>query len=148
MPSSGILRHVALITTDVSEELTGVLRLLITANVIPISPILVTLMMEAIRSFETSVLTRATWRHIAEDGILHSHRRENLKYYELCMICPTFVSLVRPFAVLSAVSSCLRDWTKSFLVCLYTTGIHYVSLLNVRALLVALPRFRFIARFF
>jgi hypothetical protein len=38
-------------------------------------------MMEAIRSFKTSVLTRATLRNIPEDSILHSHRRENLKSY-------------------------------------------------------------------
>jgi hypothetical protein len=38
-----------------------------------------TLKMEAIRSSETSVHTRSTRRHIPEDGILHSHRRENLK---------------------------------------------------------------------
>jgi hypothetical protein len=46
-----------------------------------ISPILVTLMMEAISSFKMSVLTRATLRNIPEDGILHSDRRENLKSY-------------------------------------------------------------------
>jgi hypothetical protein len=37
--------------------------------------------MEAIRFSETSVHTRSTCRHNPEDGILHSHRRENLKYY-------------------------------------------------------------------
>jgi hypothetical protein len=51
-------------------SLRSVLHLPITANVLPSSPIFVILGMEAIRSSETSVLTRATIRNIQEDGIL------------------------------------------------------------------------------
>jgi hypothetical protein len=76
MPSSGMLCHVALVRIDV-----GTLRLLVTANVVPSSQILITLMKEAIRSSKTLVLTRATWCNIPENGILHSRRRENLKSF-------------------------------------------------------------------
>jgi hypothetical protein len=79
MPFSGMLRGVALVRTDVSEDRTAstirvtrigehsVLRLLLTANVLPNSTI--TLMLEELRSSETSILRRATKRNIPEDGI-------------------------------------------------------------------------------
>jgi hypothetical protein len=109
MVSSGMLRRVALVRTDISEELSAsfirvtriselgttlavtsnahsVRQLLVTASVVPSSPILVTLMKEALSSSETFVLTRATRRNIPEDTILHSHRRGNLKSYALLRV--------------------------------------------------------------
>jgi hypothetical protein len=59
--------------------------LLVTAN-IRSSPILVTQMMEARCSSETSLLTSATQRNIPEDYILHSHRLENLKPYNIGIV--------------------------------------------------------------
>jgi hypothetical protein len=108
MVSSGLLRRVALVRTDVSEEpgasfirvteigelgttqatkkylvfFRSVRRLLVAACVVPSSPIFVTLMKEALSFSETSVLTRITRRNNPEDTILHSHRRENLKSYK------------------------------------------------------------------
>jgi hypothetical protein len=93
MESSGMLRRVALVRTDVGEELSAyfikvtriggpgttylvflrsVRPLLVTASIVPSSRILVTLMKEELSSSETSVLTRATRRNIPEDIILQS----------------------------------------------------------------------------
>jgi hypothetical protein len=78
MVSSGILRHVPLVRTDGSEELsTSSIR------VTRIGELGITLAVTSNRrtlsSSETSVLTRATRRNFPEDTILHSHRCENLK---------------------------------------------------------------------
>jgi hypothetical protein len=61
-----MLRLVALVF------LRRVLWLVLTANIVPSSPILVTVMMEAIHPSETSVLARATRRNFLEDFILLS----------------------------------------------------------------------------
>jgi hypothetical protein len=69
MSSSGMLRRVALVRTDLR-------RLQVTANVVPSSPILVTLIMEALSSSETSVLTRVTLPNVPEDAVLHSQNNK------------------------------------------------------------------------
>jgi hypothetical protein len=79
MASSGMLRRVTLVRT---KTFLSILRpLLVTADVVPSSPILVTLLTEELSSYETSDPTRATRPGIPEDTILHSHSRENLKSY-------------------------------------------------------------------
>jgi hypothetical protein len=116
-----MLRRVVLVRINVSEELSAfiirmtrigelrttlavtsnrrtlrrntmcVLRLLVIANVVPSSPILVTLMMQTIRSSETLILTRTTRRNIPEDGILQragNISAQNINtYIFLCSKC-------------------------------------------------------------
>jgi hypothetical protein len=69
--------RMALVRTGVF--LRSILRLLDTANVSS-SPILVTLMMEAICSSEMLVPIRATRRNIPDDGIIRSYGSKNLKF--------------------------------------------------------------------
>jgi hypothetical protein len=74
-----MLRCMAFVRTDVSKEC-SVRRFLVTANV-PSSQVLVTRTMEALRTSETLVPSRATRRNVPENYIILSYRWENLKSY-------------------------------------------------------------------
>jgi hypothetical protein len=77
MPSSGMWRRVDLVWIDVSEErIASIFRVQKSVSEEPAW---------AVGCSHQSVHTRSTGHHIPEDGILHSHRRENLKSYNpLC----------------------------------------------------------------
>jgi hypothetical protein len=69
--TANVTSLLALVTANVTSLLA-----VVTTNVVPNALILSTLMIEVIRSSETSVLTRVTRRHIPEDGII-------LRYFSL-----------------------------------------------------------------
>jgi hypothetical protein len=73
MASSGMLRRVVLVRTDVSEEFS--------ATFFRVTRIGELGTMLAVISNRRTLWrnTRATWRNIPVDAILHSHHRENLK---------------------------------------------------------------------
>jgi hypothetical protein len=78
MVSSGMLCHVALVRTDILEELSASIIMVIRISELG------TL---GVTSNWRMVLTRATQRNIPEDGILRSHRHENLKSYDNFYCC-------------------------------------------------------------
>jgi hypothetical protein len=56
-----------------AKDLRSLHLVLVTANVVPSSPRLLTLMMEAMRSSETSIITRAARNNILQNDIFHFH---------------------------------------------------------------------------
>jgi hypothetical protein len=74
MVSSGMLSRVALVRTDVSEELSAS-----SIRVTRIGELGKTL---TVTSNRRTLLRRATRRNIPEDTLLHSHRRDKLKSYK------------------------------------------------------------------
>jgi hypothetical protein len=101
---------VALLRTDVSEEpcasiigvtRINVVRFLVTANLVAIWLILFILLMEVISSSEPSGLSRATLRHISDDGVLHIDI-SLLKQYT------TYIPVESEPATLSDISDCFN----------------------------------------
>jgi hypothetical protein len=80
--------------------------LLAMANAVPSSLVLVTLMMEALCSSETSVLTRATQRNISECGILQLQISWKTDEALPCLLtCPVAVFLLLVMMVISRLST-------------------------------------------
>jgi hypothetical protein len=112
MPSSGMWRRVDLVWIDVSEEsIASIFRVEKSAG--SSFADFSTLKMKAIRSSETSVHTRFTRRHIPEDGILHSHRREKLKSYNSESVWLVFKSRSVPVLFISDKYLIIR-WFKMY----------------------------------
>jgi hypothetical protein len=96
-----MLRRVALVEADVSGEPSACFRRCATASAVPSSPILVTLMKEALSFSETSALTRATRRNIHKTAffIVTAVKTSNLtkskilKTVILTLLLPSLLSL-------------------------------------------------------
>jgi hypothetical protein len=88
-----MLRRVALVRTDVSEERSSSF-----IRVTRIGELGTTLAVNSnrrmLRRNTKSVLTRATHRNIPEDTILHSHRRSNLRSYIFSLLCNNFPNIM------------------------------------------------------
>jgi hypothetical protein len=82
-----MLRRVALVRTDVSEELSASF-----IKVTRIHELGTTLAVisnrHMLRRNTKLVLIRATWHNIPEGTILHSHRRQNFKSYIMIFVWP------------------------------------------------------------
>jgi hypothetical protein len=87
-----MLRHVALVRTDVSEEPSASF-----IRVTRIGELGTTHAANKCISSQHTVLTRVTRRNIPEDTILHSHRRENLKSYVPCVYFTFVISVLYIF---------------------------------------------------
>jgi hypothetical protein len=82
MVPSEMLRCVALVRTDVSEELSASFIRVTRIGELGTTPALIS---------NQRTLQRNTCRNIPDDTILHSHRRENLKSYISFHVHKTFL---------------------------------------------------------
>jgi hypothetical protein len=80
--------------------------LIVNSNVVPSSPILVTLMMEALLPSEMSVLTRVAWRNIPEDNILSMTK---ISYYSKFYRQGFANSCVRHAVIIECSKLAIRD---------------------------------------